>query len=56
MSDAEFVYGINPAFELMKAKRRQILRIFLSESAKSNPRIVKIAELCNKRQIPMEWQ
>ncbi|MBR6463120.1 RNA methyltransferase [bacterium] len=55
MSDAEFVYGINPAFELMKAKRREILRIFLSESAKSNPRIAKIAELCGKRQIPLEW-
>lgn len=56
MSEFEFVYGINPAFEIMKAKRRQIIRIFLSESAKGNPRIVKIAELCNKRQIPMEWQ
>ncbi len=56
MSEFEFVYGINPAFEIMKAKRRQISRIFLSESAKGNPRIVKIAELCNKRQIPMEWQ
>lgn len=56
MSEFEFVYGINPAFEIMKAKRRQISRIFLSESAKGNPRIVKIAQLCSKRQIPMEWQ
>ena len=56
MSEFEFVYGINPAFEIMKAKRRQIIRIFLSESAKGNPRITKIAELCKKRQIPMEWQ
>lgn len=56
MSEFEFVYGINPAFEIMKAKRRQIIRIFLSESAKGNPRIVKIAQLCSKRQIPMEWQ
>lgn len=56
MSEFEFVYGINPAFEIMKAKRRQIIRIFLSESAKGNPRIAKIAELCKKRQIPMEWQ
>lgn len=56
MSEAEFVYGINPAFELMKAKRREIVRIFLSESAKKNPRVARIEELCRKRQIPYEWK
>jgi len=56
VSESEFVYGINPAFELMKAGKREITRIFLSESAKKNPRVVKIEELCKKRRIPFEWQ
>lgn len=55
-SQFEYVYGINPAFELMKAKRREIKRVYLCASSQGNPRIQKIAELCGRRGFPVEWR
>ena len=56
MSELEYVYGINPAFELMKAKRREIIKVFFSDSAKNNVRIKRLHELCVRRGLPYEWR
>jgi 23S rRNA (guanosine2251-2'-O)-methyltransferase len=51
----EFLYGLNPAFEAIRAGRRTIYQAFLNEAIGNNPRIAKLAELLQQRDVPVEW-
>lgn len=51
----DLVYGINPAFELIRAKRREPLSALLSQSSKKNPRLKKLDALFRERGVPTRW-
>ena len=51
----EYIYGINPIFEVIRAGRRSIKGAFLSLSSANNPRIKKLEEYLLRKQIPVEW-
>lgn len=51
---SEFLYGINPAFEAIRAGRRQVIRLYLSQGSEQNPRLRKLAQVAEKYQVPVE--
>ncbi|HMP72380.1 MAG TPA: RNA methyltransferase [Kiritimatiellia bacterium] len=51
----EYIYGINPAFEVIRGGRRKVHEAFLSESSRNNPRLKKLEGLLASRQIPTHW-
>jgi 23S rRNA (guanosine2251-2'-O)-methyltransferase len=50
----EYIYGINPVFEVVLAGRRKIYTAYLDEKSKNNPRLHKLATILNKYSISME--
>ena len=54
--DKEYLYGINPAFETVRAGRRRVYRAVLNTSARTNPRLVTLAGLLQKHAIPISWE
>ncbi|MFO7821623.1 MAG: 23S rRNA (guanosine(2251)-2'-O)-methyltransferase RlmB [Lentisphaeria bacterium] len=53
-SAPDFIYGLNPAFEVLRAKRREVYRAYFSPNALRNPRPKKLASLCEQRGIGVE--
>jgi 23S rRNA (guanosine2251-2'-O)-methyltransferase len=51
-SEKEYLYGLNPAFESVRAGRRRIYRAFLNASSKNNPRLKKLAAMLDSHAIP----
>lgn len=51
----EYLYGINPAFEAVRAGRRTVYQAFLSQSSRNHPRLKKLEAFLLARQIPIEW-
>jgi 23S rRNA (guanosine2251-2'-O)-methyltransferase len=51
----EYIYGINPAFEVLRGGRRTVHEAFLSESSRNNPRIQKLATYLSSKSIPTHW-
>lgn len=51
----EYVYGINPCFEVLRAGRRKVYEAFLNQSIRNNPRIKKLAEVLGRRGVPVNW-
>lgn len=50
----EFVYGLNPAFEVLRAKRRSILMAFVNQHASQSQRFTKLCGLLKGMDIPIE--
>jgi len=50
----EYLYGLNPVFEAIKAGRRKFIRAFINQSSVDNKRIVKFTNLCKQNNIPVE--
>jgi 23S rRNA (guanosine2251-2'-O)-methyltransferase len=51
----EYIYGINPAFEVVRAGRRKVYQAYLNQAARTTPRMRKLAELLDSRGIPVDW-
>lgn len=51
----EYVYGINPAFEVLRGGKRKVHQAFLNEHAQDNPRLRKLAQFLETRMVPIEW-
>ena len=51
----EYVYGTNPAFEILRAKRRTVYGAWLNQSARDKPRMQKLVKLLEQHAVPMEW-
>jgi 23S rRNA (guanosine2251-2'-O)-methyltransferase len=51
----EHVYGINPAFEIIRANRRRIYRAYLAETMRKDGRAGKLLELLKKAGIKTEF-
>ncbi len=54
-SSVEYVYGINPCFEVVRGGRRKIYGAFLSTTSKNNPRMKKLVSFLESRSIRVEW-
>ena len=51
----EYIYGINPAFEVLRAGRRTVYQAFLNETAQKTARIKKLHRVLQRKDIPVEW-
>ena len=50
----EFIYGRNPVYETLSAKRRDVFRLQVAEGVQEKGRLVEILDLAQKRRIPVE--
>ena len=50
----EFIYGRNPVFETLRAKRRDIFRLQIAEGVQEKGRLTEILQLSQQRKIPVE--
>ncbi|MGW8250659.1 MAG: 23S rRNA (guanosine(2251)-2'-O)-methyltransferase RlmB [Anaerolineales bacterium] len=50
----EWLYGRNPVFETLKARRRQPFRLWAAEGAHEKGRLAEIFRLCAARKVPVE--
>jgi 23S rRNA (guanosine2251-2'-O)-methyltransferase len=50
----EFIYGRNPVFETLRAKRRDVFRLQVAEGVQEKGRLTEILDLAAKRKIPVE--
>jgi 23S rRNA (guanosine2251-2'-O)-methyltransferase len=50
----EFIYGRNPVYETLKAKRRTFFRLVLAEGVREKGRLVDILDLAKPFKIPVE--
>ncbi|MBU4446862.1 RNA methyltransferase [bacterium] len=51
----EYIYGINPAFEVVRAGKRQVYEAYLNQAAARQPRICKLSQYLEKMDIPIQW-
>jgi len=51
----EYIYGMNPAFEVLRANRRTVYQAYLNETSRSMPRMKKLVSVLERREIPIEW-
>jgi 23S rRNA (guanosine2251-2'-O)-methyltransferase len=54
-SKYEYVYGMNPAFEVLRAGRRDVVSVMLNEAARDNKRLNKLADFAGRKDLPVEW-
>lgn len=50
----EFIYGRNPVFETLRAKRRQVFGLLVAEGAQEKGRLSEILQLTVERRIPVQ--
>ena len=49
----EYIYGINPAFEVVRARHRAIRAAYFGPSGASGSRRRKLTELLNEAKVPV---
>jgi 23S rRNA (guanosine2251-2'-O)-methyltransferase len=50
----EWIYGRNPVYEVLRAGRRQVLRLLVAEGAQRKGQLLKTIDLCNRINVPVE--
>lgn len=50
----ETLYGRNPVYETLRARRRDVFRLLVAEGAQERGRLAEIIDLAGKRRIPIE--
>jgi len=53
-ASTEYLYGLNPAFECLRAGRRKIHRAYLNEATMDGGRLKKLAALLEEADVPVE--
>lgn len=51
----EYIYGINPAFEVVRAGKRHVYEAYLNKAALNQPRMKKLSQYLDKMNIPIQW-
>ena len=51
----EYIYGVNPAFEVVRAGRRRIHAALLNETSRHSPRMKKLVTVLERHNVPIEW-
>ncbi|MGC9450155.1 MAG: TrmH family RNA methyltransferase [Oceanipulchritudo sp.] len=52
-ASVEFLYGLNPAFECLRAGRRKVLEAFINEQTAESPRLKILRRLLEEQEIPV---
>ena len=52
----EYIYGMNPAFEVIRAGKRHIYEAFLSQSASGQPRLKNLLRVIKRSNIDFHWE
>jgi len=52
---SDWITGRNPVYEVLRANRRQIKRLWIAQGAKIQGRLAEIADLAESRHIPVEF-
>jgi 23S rRNA (guanosine2251-2'-O)-methyltransferase len=50
----EFIYGRNPVYETLRARRRDVFRLQVAEGVQDKGRLTEILDFATKRKIPVE--
>jgi 23S rRNA (guanosine2251-2'-O)-methyltransferase len=50
----EIIYGRNPVYETLRAKRREVFRVQIAEGVQDKGRVTEILALAAQRKIPVE--
>jgi 23S rRNA (guanosine2251-2'-O)-methyltransferase len=50
----EFIYGRNPVYETLRAKRRQVFSLLIAEGAQEKGRLSEILQIAKVRKIPVQ--
>ncbi len=50
----EFIYGRNPVYETLRARRRDVFRLQVAEGVQDKGRLTEILDLAARRKIPVE--
>src|SRR5512136_45625 len=50
----EIIYGRNPVYETLRARRRDVFRLQVAEGVQDKGRLTEILDLAAKRRIPVE--
>jgi 23S rRNA (guanosine2251-2'-O)-methyltransferase len=50
----EWVYGRNPVYETLRARRRQPFRLLTAEGVQAKGRLAEILQICSDRKIPVD--
>jgi 23S rRNA (guanosine2251-2'-O)-methyltransferase len=50
----EFIYGRNPVYEMVRAKRRQVFSLLVAEGAQEKGRLSEILQIARERKIPIQ--
>jgi 23S rRNA (guanosine2251-2'-O)-methyltransferase len=50
----EFIYGRNPVYETLRAKRRDVFLLLIAEGVQEKGRLIEILELASGRNIPIQ--
>ncbi len=51
----EYIYGINPIFEVVRSGRRRIYQAVLNKATAKQPRLAKLASYLERRNIKIDW-
>jgi 23S rRNA (guanosine2251-2'-O)-methyltransferase len=50
----EWISGRNPVYEVLRAGRRQVFRLWAAEGIQDKGHLIKVQEMCAKRKCPIE--
>lgn len=53
-ASTEFLYGLNPAFECLRAKRRKVHEAYLNEASSNSSRLKTLRRLLDEAGIPVQ--
>lgn len=51
----EYIYGINPIFEVVRSGCRKVFEAYLNEATARQPRLAKLASFLEQRKVPVQW-
>lgn len=51
----DYLYGINPAFEAIRGRRRELHCLYLNKGSENNPRLQKLITLAEKATLPIKF-
>jgi len=54
-SSREHVYGLNPAFEVLRAGKRRVFSAHLNEGMRENARVKKLLGVLERGKVEVEW-
>ncbi len=54
-SSREHVYGLNPAFEVLRSGKRRVYSAHLNEGMRDNARVKKLLGVLDRHSVELEW-